>query len=648
MRKLIFAVAALAVLGCGRPSSSPSWSNASGSVALSRDDELVYAVDTDNGIVAVHDALTLEKIADVKVGRSPQQIAVASDDVLYVANRGDRSVSIIRRDEWQAVRTVATAVEPVGLAVSPDAKTLYVVNSTSLESAAHGTVLAIDTPTLQRRWELPVGEEPRSIALVGDGSKALVTLFKRGDVALIDLAQGSVIQNNADGEHTAVYAKANESKLLPAGSPQFGFSFSSTFQARSAGNVVVSPDGRKAHMAVTWSREEPILLSPTVSGGYYSSGGPCNTSAIAIPGIVTYEAETAEPEVDDLTDCTGSKVAAGAPRTSLGRGFGSRLAPIQGSAAQVVDPTGAWLFIANRESNNVAITPTSRRPEDGEPVSHLIPVGAAPDGIAITRDGRRVFVYSQLSHQLSVLVKPEQGEVAVGDRVTVAVDPPTLSAAFLAGRRLFFDATHRGLTDPVNTGIACNTCHTEGGREDGHVWGFPDGFRQTPALAGRMMSATAPFHWSGEFSTLSAFIEHTTVLRMGGAGLTSVEATSLAAFMDGAPAADNPHRLASPSDAQLRGAQVFQQASCGTCHAGEALTLNNMANVGTIRGTDQISAVNTPSLLGLARTAPYLHDGSAPTLRERIYQGREWNLHGETSRLTDAQIDDLVAYLSSL
>jgi YVTN family beta-propeller protein len=652
MKTLVLVATAAVAFGCGGPTSA-TWSNSSGSVALSRDDALVYAVDTDNGIVAVRDAVTLERVADVKVGRAPQQIAVASDDVLYVSNRADRSVSIIPRGEWQAVATVAVGVEPAGLAVSPDAKTLYVVNATSLEDASHGTLLAIDTASHQRIWELPVGEEPRSIALVGDGSKALVTLFKKGDVVLVDLAHGTVIQDNTAGARTAVYQKANAFSL--AGNLPFGFGVSSTLAARSASNVIVSPDGKKAHMTVIWSREEPILLSSGASGGSYSSGGSCNTSAIASPGIVTYDAETGEPETDDLTDCTGSGVSASNPSTSLGRPLGSRFEkPIQGSVAQVVDPTGAWLFVSNRESNNVAITPATRRTADGEPVSHLIPVGAAPDGIAITRDGRHLFVYSQFSHELSVLVAAG-GSVRIDKTVAVAADPPTLSADFLAGRRLFFDATHPGLNDPVNTGISCNTCHTEGGREDGHVWGFPDGFRQTPALAGRMTSATAPYHWSGQFASWSAFIDHTIVLRMGGDGLTAEQAANLATFMDGAPAADNPHHLAAPSEAQLRGAQVFQQANCSSCHGGEAMTLNTMADVGTLQATDtnttmmgQLTALNTPSLLGLARTAPYLHDGSALTLHDRISESRMTDQHGLTSRLTDAQIGDLVEYLKSL
>ncbi len=58
--------------------------------------------------------------------------------------------------------------------------------------------------------------------------------------------------------------------------------------------------------------------------------------------------------------------------------------------------------------------------------------------------------------------------------------------------------------------------------------------------------------------------------------------------------------------------------------------------------------LNTPSLLGLARTAPYLHDGSAQTLKGRLMTGKTLDQHGKTSRLSDAEVDDLVGYLKAL
>jgi cytochrome c peroxidase len=57
---------------------------------------------------------------------------------------------------------------------------------------------------------------------------------------------------------------------------------------------------------------------------------------------------------------------------------------------------------------------------------------------------------------------------------------------------------------------------------------------------------------------------------------------------------------------------------------------------------------DTPSLIGLAASAPYYHDGSAVTL-EAVIRDRG-DVHGmaETSKLSDTQVADLTAYLKSL
>jgi len=55
-----------------------------------------------------------------------------------------------------------------------------------------------------------------------------------------------------------------------------------------------------------------------------------------------------------------------------------------------------------------------------------------------------------------------------------------------------------------------------------------------------------------------------------------------------------------------------------------------------------------PPLLGVGDRAPYLHDGCAPTLRDRFGPCGGGDEHGHTSHLGPADLDDLVAYLSTL
>jgi cytochrome c peroxidase len=181
---------------------------------------------------------------------------------------------------------------------------------------------------------------------------------------------------------------------------------------------------------------------------------------------------------------------------------------------------------------------------------------------------------------------------------------------------------------------------------------FPDGPRQTPTLAGRGMKATGPYHWSGEFQTMDAFIDHTVTTRMGGSGFKEAwQRKALEEYVDALPAPENPMKQAELTEQQQRGAIAFARAECGTCHSGQWLTNNQAVNVGTLDldapSPDTVSSLNVPSLRGLARSAPYLHTGSARTLSERLMNNPR-DLHGKTSILSAQEKDDLVAYLKTL
>ncbi|HLL52904.1 MAG TPA: c-type cytochrome [Myxococcaceae bacterium] len=670
MRNVLIAtsVAVLALCGCDGTVANKGYTNSAGSLALSRDDAFLYAIDADNELLAVVDTEAQAKVAEVKVGKLPERVAVGPDDSIYVTNRGARSVSVIRKGEWTEAARVQVGVEPVGVAVAPDNSAVYVVSSTALESSEYGTLTAFDPKSLRVKWVLPVGEEPRGIALLPD-NKAVVTLFKKGEVVTVDLAQKSVLASES-----GIYEALNASRNT-AGSPgRFGFS---TFRARAMTDVVASPDGKRLFSTVTLAREDAITSTPSSLGGYYTNGGPCNIGAIASPGLLTFQANvtaTPSPGVvvkgDDLVGCSTRTNSSDAdyPPSAVGAPFApfsGEAQALQGPVVAAVDSTGAWLFVVNQDTNNVAVMPTNRRQGDdltfestGSTVRSLVKVGAGPNGIALSRDGKRAYVYNAFDHTVSILGSQpgsRSGIAGVAELTRIRVANDVLPPDVVAGRKLFFAASDARLTNTTSGATSCHTCHREG-RDDGHTWSFPDGPRQTPSLAGRMLERTAPYHWSGEFSTMNAFLEHTVRLRMGGSGLNQTNSAQLMAYIATLPGAENPNHLDTPTEAQLRGARVFEAAKCGTCHGGEALTDNTFADVGTFvrsgANPDHSEVVakglNVPTLLGIARTAPFLHDGSAPTLRDRLMRDRATNKHGETAALSDADMDDLVEYLKSL
>jgi mono/diheme cytochrome c family protein len=103
-------------------------------------------------------------------------------------------------------------------------------------------------------------------------------------------------------------------------------------------------------------------------------------------------------------------------------------------------------------------------------------------------------------------------------------------------------------------------------------------------------------------------------------------------------------------EAAERGRKLFfsQKTGCATCHPAGLFTDLRSYDVGTRSQTDRVSEFDTPTLVELWRTAPYLHDGSATTLRELLTNFNREDRHGKTSHLTASEIGDLAEFLGCL
>lgn len=189
--------------------------------------------------------------------------------------------------------------------------------------------------------------------------------------------------------------------------------------------------------------------------------------------------------------------------------------------------------------------------------------------------------------------------------------------------------------------VSCASCHPEA-TDDGRVWHFlPMGKRRSQTLAGGL-APTAPFHWDGDLRDISHLVDEVYIRRMGAPKPTSSEVSALNRWLDGLPVV----RVPSPSgvEAEERGKALFNDpvVACGSCHSGALFTNNTSWDVGTG------APFQVPVLRSMALRAPYMHDGCAPTLKDRFGACGGGDRHGKTSHLTDAQINDLVAYLESL
>jgi hypothetical protein len=299
-------------------------------------------------------------------------------------------------------------------------------------------------------------------------------------------------------------------------------------------------------------------------------------------------------------------------------------------------------------------------------------LGQNPRAIRITPDGKKVVVYNALDFAVSVHQADNMNKLA-----TIPVCSPPKTPEWVRGKILFNTAL-----PPLTSRrwIACFSCHPDG-HHDGKVWQNPEGLRKTPAMFG--LAHTHPLHWSADRDEVQDF-EYTIRGRlMQGAGLLrdrikpkngfqpteleehtsgrSADLDALAIYSNSFEFTLSPH-IPAPgklSEVAERGKRHFfsKEVGCANCHNGPYYSDSSLKkpyklhDVGT--GGDDPSEkmgpkYDTPTLLGVYRTAPYLHHGKAATLRDVLTRANKGDRHGKTSHLKPAELDDLVEFLKSL
>ena len=123
----------------------------------------------------------------------PYSVAITPDGkYAYVVNTFNNNVLVIDVSTNTAITTVNVGSDPNGIAITPDGKYAYVVNGDSNGSVS---VIDISTNTVTATVSVgTVGTSPIGIAITPDGKYAYVTNGGNNNVSIIDISTNTVLE----------------------------------------------------------------------------------------------------------------------------------------------------------------------------------------------------------------------------------------------------------------------------------------------------------------------------------------------------------------------------------------------------------------------------------------------------------------------
>jgi len=599
-----------------------------GSLLVTRSGRFAVASDPDRDAVVVADIESGSLLGKISLNPGDEPGRVVEDNAgrVHVALRRGGAIATIDPGGLAVLYRRSVCAAPRGLAVSP---------SDMLDVAcADGKLVTL--PTADGAVTRTVVLDPDLRDVIETPTGLTVTRFKSAEVLRID---GNGVVTRRD--HLPA---VNGSRQVPdptqPGDPLFGpgmMQVTQPFKSLVAWRSIPAVNGSTIVLHQRAVDAEVAISPPSISGSSYGGGnmggpscGGISEDAVSVVG--------SDGSVTSTVTFAGAPLAVDAALLPDGRLVVAQAGPTDNSTPR------PFLDMPGQDRDLAVPTVLNGPSADGNdvPTVSVLSMNEANGGCdfpaALPISDPAVAVAAVPNHPDQVVVQTVQPSSLI--IVSVNNTSPMRTISFDDGTTLDtgFQLFHRASLG----GIACASCHPEGG-EDGNVWNFEGfGARRTQALSAGLRD-TAPFHWDGKLPGVSSLMNEVFVGRMGGIHEND---SRLATFQNWLFALKAPVPMRTADDpAVVRGSAVFSSAGCKSCHSGAHFTNNQSLDV----GTHSAVPLQVPSLIGIGYRAPFLHNGCAATLLDRFDPAcGGGDLHGATSQLGAADKSDLVSYLESL
>lgn len=540
----------------------------------------------------------------------PAALAVSADGSrLYVAGGvGTGRVWVVQSSDGRVLHEWRVGHSPAALALSPGGGRLYVCDRFA------GRVRAIRTSDGVETEQAAASREPIACALTPDGARLVVVNHLPAVPATAEVVALEVTIFEAAG-------------LKPLGSIQLP-------NGCTVGRgVAISPDGRFAYVTSILGR----FTLPTTQ----LDRGWMMTAALSVIDVAA--GRLVNTVLLDEID-RGAANPWGVAVSGDGRWL---VVAHSGTHELSVVDRAALHERLDRVARGEAVTPVSRNVEQvPNDLAFLVDIrervrlpGNSPRGVAIAGDRAWATLYfTDALAAVPLVALPRRAAL-------LRLGPEAPMSIVRRGELLFHDAALC-----FQEWQSCASCHPDG-RVDGLNWDLLNDGMGNPKQTKSMLFAhqTPPAMLSRVRATAEIAVR-SGIRFIQFAVRPEEEAQAMDEYLKSLAPVPSPHLGpgGALSASVQRGEAVFRRAGCLDCHPPPLYTSLKSYDVGTGVGPDAGKPLDTPTLREVWRTAPYLDDGRAATLREVLTTFNPNDQHGETSRLTPAEIEDLVAYLLSL
>jgi YVTN family beta-propeller protein len=460
-------------------------------IAISDDDTLVAMVNPDDNSLSVFQTSDNSRISKTITGAFPSSVVIAGDNkTAYVANRNDGTVArVINIDSGKPTADAAVTVgaEPVGLALAPSGRKLFVADF------AASQIVVIDTNSFMVSQTIKV-DRPRAILVTNnadqsdDDEKLVVAEFFGTPV------EGGEAKDTGRTGRILTYALNNLS-----GSPS-----EITLSPTDSGFGVMTSPNQLSSMAVAGDRLYVTSVSASPQGPTKFNGNVFPVVYVAdLPnGIEVRDASgTANlaAKVVDLFNPAKGGVEPSPTNPRFIPGDLSDVAFLDKSQVAYAVGRGGDVMVRLQYGTDLKVGVDQNREIDliG---NATLGTCQGPTGVAVSKTLGRGYVNCWVSRRLGVVEFKNQ---VLTQTVEASPAPAAADASAQRGKRFFFTGRARWSNDgfvaganvgdpPLHVGngakggegwSSCGSCHPDG-LTDNITWVFASGPRQTTSMDG--------------------------------------------------------------------------------------------------------------------------------------------------------------------